>query len=54
MNGDDIEAKEEVLAKFLALDAVFQTAVGRGDDADVHLDGAVAADPFQFAFLKDA
>ena len=54
MDGDDIEAEEEVLAEFLALDAFFQPAVGGGDDAHIHFDGAVAADPFEFPFLEDA
>ena len=54
MDGNDVEAEEKVLAEFLAFDAFFQTAVGGGDDADVHLDGAVAAHALQFAFLQDA
>ena len=52
--GTTFRRKNKVLAEFLALDAFLQMAVGGGDDADVHLDGAVAADAFQFTFLKDA
>ena len=54
VNGHDVEAEKQVLAEFLAFDAFFQVPVGGGDDADVHLDGAVAADAFQFALLQDA
>ncbi len=54
MDGNDVEAEEEVLAEFLALDAFFEMAVGGGDDADIHLDGAVAADAFEFALLQHA
>jgi len=54
LDGDDVEAEEQVLAEFLALDAFLEVPVGGGDDADVDLDGAVAADAFEFAFLEDA
>ena len=54
VNGHDVEAEEEVLAEFLALDAFLEVAVGGGDDADIHLDGAVAADAFELALLEDA
>ena len=33
---------------------MFEIAVGGGDDADIHLDGAVAADAFEFALLQHA
>ena len=54
LDGDDVEAKEEVFAELLPFDALFEMAVGGGDDAHVHLDGAVAADAFQFALLEHA
>ena len=38
---EDAEAVEEVLAKLAALDGFSQIAVGRGDDADVRLQGRV-------------
>ena len=54
VDGDDIEAEIKVLPEFLALDRIFQTAVGGGEDADIDLDGAVASDALKFAFLQDA
>ena len=54
VNRHDVQAEKEILAEFLFLHALFEVAVGRGDDADVDLDGAVAADAFEFAFLQDA
>ena len=54
LNGNDVEAEEKVLAKFLALDAFLEAAVGGGDDAHVHFDGAIAAHAFEFPLLQDA
>ena len=50
----DIQAEEQVFAKFFFRDALFELPIGRGDDADVYFDGAAAADAFQFAFLQHA
>ena len=36
VEGDDVEAVEEVLAEIAALDLLFEILVGGGDDADVH------------------
>src|ERR1035437_1092986 len=47
VNGYNVEAKEEVFAEFLPLDALLKAAVGGGDDAHVHLDGTAAPDPFE-------
>ena len=54
VNGHHVKAEEQVLAELLALDAFLEMPVGGGDDANIHLDRAVAADAFQFAFLQDA
>src|SRR5581483_2127235 len=53
-NGHDVEAEVKVLAEFLAVDAFLELAVGGGEDADVHLDGAIAADALELAFLQYA
>ena len=45
---------EEVAAKFVFLDEVFEIAVRGHDDADVDFDGFVAADALDFAFFEDA
>ena len=52
--GTTLRRKNKVLAEFLTIDALFQVAIGSGDDADIHLDGAVAADAFKFTFLQNA
>src|SRR5437762_14305722 len=44
MNRNDVEAKIEVLAKFLAFDAVFQSPVGSRQHPHINFDGAIAAD----------
>src|SRR3974390_624910 len=54
MNWYDIEAEIEVLTKFFAINAFFEMAIGSRNDANVDLDGAIAADAFEFAFLKHA
>ena len=54
MDGDDVEAEEEVLSELLAVDTFLEVPVGGGDDADIDFDGAVTADAFEFAFLEDA
>ena len=50
----DVQAEVQILPEFLLLDALIEVAVGGGDDAHVHLDGARAADAFEFAFLQHA
>ena len=52
--GKNVDAVEEVAAEFVVFDAVFEVAVGGNDDADVHFDGLVATDAFDFAFFEDA
>src|SRR6185312_3200910 len=51
---DNVQAEIQILAKLLLLDAGFEIAVGGGDDADIDLDGAIAAHAFQLALLQDA
>src|SRR5262245_54902562 len=53
-DGNDIEAEEQVLAKLFAFNALFEIAVGSGENANIHFDGAVAAYPLEFAFLQHA
>ena len=52
-DGDDVEPIVEVLAEAPRLHLGEQIAVGRGDDADVGLDG-VAAERLVLALLQDA
>jgi hypothetical protein len=54
LEGDDVEAVEEVLAEAAFLDGLLEVDVGGGDDADVDLDLLVAADVHEAAVLKDA
>lgn len=53
-NGHDVQAEIQILPEFFALDALFEVAVGGGNDPDIHFDGAIAAHAFEFAFLEDA
>ncbi len=50
----DIEAVEKILAKAALLDFFFQIAIGRGDQADVQLDGARSAHALEFTLLQHA
>ena len=49
-----MQAVVEVLAEPALLDHLPQIAVGRGDDAHVHLDRLHAAEPHELALLHDA
>src|SRR5205823_4956224 len=51
--GDDMEAVVEVLPELPGRDQRGQVAVGGGDDPDVDVDGALTADPLEFALLQD-
>ena len=51
-DGHDIEAEKKILTKLFFLDAGLKIAVGGGDDPHIHLDGAIAAHAFEFAFLE--
>src|SRR5919206_514792 len=50
----DVEAVEEVFAEAPRRDLLFEVAVRRGDEADVHADGPVAAHALEGALLQDA
>ena len=50
----NIDAVEEVAAKFIALNQLLEIAVRGDDDAHVHLDGFVAADALDFTFFEHA
>ena len=52
--GENIDAMEEVLAKFSVVNQRFQVAMCGHDYADVHGDRLVAADAFDFAFFEHA
>ena len=54
LHRDHVEAVEEVLAKLPFLHHLAELDVGRGDDADVDLDGLDAAEPHELALLDDA
>ena len=49
-----IDAIEQILAERTAGDELLQILIGRGDEADVHGDGAPAAEALDFAALKRA
>ena len=49
-----VQAEKQILPEFFALDALLHVAVGRGDDAYVHLDRPVAAHTLKFPFLQHA
>jgi hypothetical protein len=51
---ENIDTMKEVAAEFVIFDAVFEIAVSGNNDADIDLYGFVAADAFDFAFLKHA
>src|SRR5271168_4934830 len=52
--GNDVEAKEQILAKKTLLDQHEEILVRRRDDADIGLDRHAAADGRIFALLKHA
>ena len=54
LDGDDVQAVVEVLAELAGRDHRRQVAVGRGDQPDVDLDGAGAAQPLEFVLLEHA
>ena len=51
---DDVQPVVEILAEAAALHLALEVLVGRCDDADVHPDGAVAADALELALLQHA
>ncbi len=54
VHGHHVQAEIEILPEFVFLNALLELAVGGGDYAHVHLDGAVSAHAFEFAFLQNA
>ena len=54
MDGEDIQAIEEIAAEFFLRDELGEIGVGGGDDADIDANGAIAAETFEFLFLKHA
>ena len=54
LDGDDVEAVEEVFAEAAFADGLAQIDVGGGDDADVDLDFLDAAEVHEAAILEDA
>lgn len=54
VDGEDVEAVEEVFAEFSLFDAFAQVSVCGGHDADVDFSGLGVANAFDFAFLDDA
>ena len=51
---DDVEAIVKIFAELPFLDHIEKSVVGGGDDANVDVDGFVAAEAFEAAFLEDA
>jgi hypothetical protein len=49
---DHAQAEVQILAEAAAVDLLAQVAVGRGQDPDVDLDRAIAADPLDLALLE--
>ena len=54
LDGEHIQAVEQVLAEVTVGDPRFQVAVGGGDHAHIAADGLVAADAFEAALLQHA
>ena len=54
VDAHDVEPVEEILAEGAVLDFFFEAFVRRGEDADVGLEGLVAADAGELAALEDA
>src|SRR5690606_38693203 len=54
VDSHDVDAVVEVLPELAAGDELFEGLVAREDDADVDLDGVVAADGLEPALLEDA
>ena len=54
VHGDDVQPIVEILAERPLLHHLRQVGVGRGDDADVDLDGARVADALELALLQHA
>ena len=52
-HGENIDAVEEIAAKFAFPDEFFQIAMRGNDHADVYLDRFLAADALDFAFFED-
>src|SRR5436853_872667 len=53
MNVNHVEAVVEILAEGPVLDRLFQVSMRCRQDADVHLDDFLTADPFKLAILQD-
>jgi len=54
VDGEDVEAVIKVAAEFALGDKSGEVVVGGGDNADIHADGAVAAEALELLFLKHA
>ena len=54
LDGDDVQPGVEVLAEAPLGDLFLQVLVGRGEHADVHADGVLAAHPLEGLLLEDA
>ena len=50
---DDVQPVKEVFAERFVFHHLFEVGTGRGNDADIHFNCAVSADPLKFAFLKN-
>jgi hypothetical protein len=53
LNGNDVQAIEQVLAELPLVHHVPEIDVGRGDDPNIDLDRFHAAEPHEVAFLDD-
>ena len=54
MERENVQPIEKIFPEFARRDRLLQIAVGRGEDAHIHLDRVRAADPFKLALLQDA
>ena len=54
LDGDNVQAMEQIFAEFPFANHRFEVAVRGGHDAHVHGDGAVAADALDFALFEHA
>src|SRR5207237_10366430 len=53
LDGEAAQAKVEVLAKATIGDERREVLVGRGQDADIRLDGLIAAEPLELLLLQE-
>ena len=54
MEGHDVQAIEQIRAELALVRSADEIAVGRRDDARIHLDRLASANPLDLSFLQHA